>query len=88
MSCNCMSRCRTSMFVNVDGREYPASTHFTDCEKYQPERFVRVELDGTTAVMESAEAEAMQRDDQEAYKLSDVYLTRDQFKAIPEFSGF
>lgn len=88
MTCNCMSRCRVSMFVTIDGREYPASTHFPDCEKYQAERFVRVELDGTAAVMEPAEAEAMQRDSQADYKLSDIFLTRDQFNAIPEFAGF
>ena len=88
MTCNCMSRCRTSMFVTIDGREYPASTHFPDCEKYQPERFVRVELDGTSAIMEPAEAEAMLIDSHDDYKLSDIYLTRDQFNAIPEFAGF
>ena len=88
MPCNCMSRCRVSMFVTVDGREYPVPTHFPDCETYQPERFVRVELDGTAAVMEPAEAEAMQADSQEDYKLSDIFLTRDQFNAIPEFAGF
>ena len=77
-----------SMFVSIDGREYPASTHFTDCEKYQPEHYVRVELDGTSAVMEPVEAEAMQRDSHEDYKLSDIFLTRDQFNAIPEFAGF
>lgn len=88
MACTCMTRCRVSMFVTIGGREYPASTHFPDCGKYQPERFVRVELDGTAAVMEPAESEAMVRDSQEDYKLSDIFLTRDQFNAIPEFAGF
>ena len=88
MACNCMTRCRMSMFVTIGGREYPASTHFTDCPKHQTERFVRVELDGTAVIMEPAEAEAMANDSQEDYKLSDIYLTRDQFNGIPEFAGF
>lgn len=87
MACNCMSRCR-SMLVVIDGRTYPHATHFPDCDKYKPERFVRVELDGTAAIMEPAEAEAMASDSQEEYQLSDIYLTRDQFNAIPEFAGF
>ena len=88
MACNCMTRCRMSMFVTIGGREYPASTHFRDCEKYQTERFVRVELDGSSCVMEPNEAEAMARDSEVDYKLLDVFLTRDQFNAMPEFAGF
>lgn len=76
------------MFVKIDGREYPASTHFPDCDDYKPERFIRVQLDGSSCVMEPNEAEAMERDSEENYKLSDVFLTRDQFNAIPEFAGF
>lgn len=88
MECNCMSRCRASMFLTIDGRKYPASTHFPDCKKYQPERFVRVALDGTAAIMEPAEAEAMCSDSLENYSVSDIFLTRDQFNAIPDFAGF
>ncbi|OLP04584.1 hypothetical protein BLL52_4258 [Rhodoferax antarcticus ANT.BR] len=38
--------------------------------------------------MEAAESRAMQSDSDEVYKLSDIYLTRDQFDNIPEFAGF
>lgn len=87
--CNCMARCRTSMVTKIDGREYPASTHFEDCQLHVKERYVRVELDGSACVMTPAEADEYKAStDERGYTFSDVHLTADQFRAMPEFEGF
>lgn len=51
------------------------------------ERFVRVSYDGSWCVMEPKEALEMVKDSDE-YKTMNVFMTRDQFNALPEFTGF
>lgn len=74
--------------VTVGDRIYPAATHLPSCPNYTLETFVRVEYDGSSMLMESAEANAMQREDGDIYDLTNVMLTRDQFNAVPESAGF
>lgn len=89
-TCNCMTRCRMSLVTLIDGREYPASTHFEDCHLHIKERFVRVEMDGSWCVMPPEDAKEFiePNDFGDKYTHSDIYLTRDQYKALPEFEGF
>lgn len=88
-NCNCHTVCRPGgLWVTVGDQTYPTPTHLPSCPSFKLETFVRVEHDGSSMLMEPAEAEAMQRDDDGIYKLTDVMLTRDQFDAVPESAGF
>ena len=84
--CNCMSWCRIPDEEN--GGKYPMSNHHPNCEDFKQEAFTRVELDGTTCVMDPMEAEYMISDSEEQYAVSTVFLTRDQFERLREFEGF
>jgi len=88
-NCNCHTVCRPDgLMETVGDRTYPAPTHLPSCPSYKLETFVRVGHDGSSMLMEPAEAEAMQRDGGGIYTLTDVMLTRDQFDAVPESAGF
>ncbi len=52
--------------------------------------FVRVSVNGTTAIMTPAEACDMVKDsgDPKQYEVSPVRMTMRQFKAMPEFAGY
>lgn len=57
------------------------------------ERFVKITYDGSSCTMEPDEAisfmGAVKYDDEtEDYKHEDVYMTREEFEALPEFEGF
>lgn len=56
-------------------------------------RYTKIELDGSYCVMEPREAEAMiadmSVDEQESdYKISDIYMTQEEFENLPEFQGW
>lgn len=74
----------SALFLTDDGKPYTLTT------KRLASGVVSYSCNtlGAAVIMEPAEAEAMQRDSDEDYKLSDIFLTRDQFRAMPEFAGF
>lgn len=77
----------------TQGGKYPASEHAPGCDEYKTERFVRVGLYGSWCLMEPDAAivmmdEVKYNDDAEDYIYEEVYLTRDQYEALPEFEGF
>lgn len=84
--CDCKNWCRD--WHETKGGKYPPADHAPGCEDYKTERFLRVEHDGTACVMEPAEAEAMVAESDEQYTVTPVFLTRDQFERMGEFSGF
>ena len=84
--CNCVTMCRVPDIETDDGR-WPMPRHAPRCEDYREERFVRVTYDGSWCILEPSDAEDMIADGGD-YKTEDVYLTRDQFDALPEFTGF
>ena len=86
--CRCKENnwCRT--WEETQNGKYPAAEHAPGCDEYKTEKFIVLEHDGTRCVMEPHEAKAMIEDNDEAYSVSEVMLTRDQFERMPEFQGF
>jgi len=83
---------RTPELGTHDGK-YQTPLHHPACEDYKTERFVRIGFDGQWLIVEPddeveykelAELEGTLAD----HTFDDVYLTRDQFEALPEFDGF
>jgi hypothetical protein len=73
----------------IDGKKYPAPNHADGCPAQKRERFVRVEYDRASCVIEPHEVEAMRGDlIADRYTFTDVFLTRDQFERMEEFAGF
>ena len=88
--CNCQTACRIPD-IETDNSRWPVPRHAPMCEDYKTERFVRLVYDGSWCVMEPDDAKDMIADgiaEGEEYQAEDVFLTRDQFGALPEFSGF
>ena len=85
--CNCLTMCRIPDIETNNGR-WPIPKHSPACEDYKTERFVRAVYDGSWCVMEPDDAADMIVDSGEEYQTEDVFLTRDQYDALPEFSGF
>lgn len=85
-ACNCISHCR-HLFTHINGRRYFTSTHAEHCPNYKTERFSRITVDGTSVTCEPKDVETM-LEGIEGAAVEDIYLTRDQFEAIPEFTGF
>ena len=59
-------------------------------KKRDKHRYVRVVIDGQRCTMEPREAEALISSapiEADAYPLQDVWLTRAEFEALPEFQG-
>ena len=84
--CNCKDWCRIPTEEN--GGKYPMSIHHPNCEDFEQFEYTRVELDGTVCVMDTIEATMLLADADEDYKVSSVFLTRDQFENLKEFEGF
>lgn len=84
--CNCMTWCRVP--TDENGGKYPMSDHAPGCEDFKHEPFTRLELGGTTCVMEPREAEDLLAESDQQYTVTTVMLTRDQFDRMPEFNGF
>lgn len=72
----------------IDGQLYPYPDHADGCPAQVKERFVRVQFDGASCVVEPNEAEAWSKETGAGVVLTDVMLTRDQFERMPEFQGF
>lgn len=85
--CNCLTMCRIPDIETDNGR-WPMPRHSPACEDYKPERFVRVAHGGSGCVMEPDGVADMIADGGEEYETEDVFLTRDQYDALPEFDGF
>ena len=84
--CNCKNLCR-------DWREtlygkFPKSEHAPVCEDYKQEIFSRVEHDGSSCIMDVAEAAYMVEHADGEYTVTTVMLTSDQFDSMQEFTGF
>ena len=87
MACNCRTFVRDADVENR-GNKYPLAEHHPNCDEYKLEAFAKVTHDGTSCIMQINEAVAMVAESQEAYEMCNVYLTRDQFERLPEFTGF
>lgn len=87
--CNCATVCRVPDVETSDGR-WPMPAHSPACEDFKQERFVRLKYDGSWCVMEPDDAQDTIGDAPIGveYEVEDVFLTRDQFEALPEFAGF
>lgn len=85
--CNCATMCRIPDIEAENGR-WPIPRHAPFCNEYKEERFVRQTYDGAWCILEPGDAEDMVANSSEEYQTEDVFLTRDQFDALPEFSGF
>lgn len=91
IACNCLALCRPSGLWENDPNGvglWPAATHVKSCHLHIKERFVVLTYNRASVTVTPAEAEEMQRDDGCEYTAQDVWLTRDQFDALPEFEGF
>lgn len=95
MMCNCMAMARD--FSEQDDAEFTgihASIHHPKCEDYKLERFTRVVFDGIGCIMETGDAVDLMNDadrypnDYGDYTHEDVFITRDQFYGMPEFTGW
>ena len=88
--CICRSWCRSDLYsVVIAGKLYPGPDHADGCPSQKRERFVRVEYEGRSCVIEAHEVEAMRKDlVSDQYTFTDVMLTRDQFDRMDEFQGF
>lgn len=80
--CNCIGMGRT---FDDELPKFPPSNHHPKCEEYKQEKFIRISLDGASAIFE--ESEAAEFTDSE-YKKEDIFLTRDQFEKMEEFAGW
>lgn len=50
--------------------------------------YVRVSHDGSSCVMEGQEAEALLKEEPGVYDTTEVWMTRAEFGALPDFSGW
>lgn len=78
--------CRT--WDETQNGQYPYSEHAPGCDEYKTEKFIVLEYGGTRCVIEPHEAKSIIDDSDEAYAVSEVMLTRDQYERMPEFQGF
>lgn len=88
--CICRSFCRSDLGGQViNGRRYPGPNHADGCPAQVRERFVRVEYQGHSCVIEPRDVDAMKEDLwADDYSFTNVMLTRDQFERMDEFQGF
>lgn len=84
--CNCLTICRLPD-IETDGR-WPRPEHSPACEDYKTEKFVCVSYGGQWCLMEPDEAKTFIAESGDEYKTEEIFLTRDQFEALPEFDGF
>lgn len=56
-------------------------------KKRDKHRYVRLSFDGSSCICEPREATAMQEEDARL-EASEVWLTRAEFEALPDFAGF
>ena len=85
--CNCIAVCRLPDIETNNG-QWTMPRHAPMCEDYKIERFVRLIYDGNWCVMTPDDAADTIADSNDEYQIEDVFLTPDQFDALPEFSGF
>lgn len=58
-------------------------------KKRDKRRFVKLAVDGTAVTMPPEEVQSfMDGSDPTEYTVNDVWLTQDEFEALPEFQGF
>lgn len=94
MMCNCRTMCRDLSEQAVLAKGVPPSDHHPKCEDYKLERFTRVVFDGVGCIMETGDAIDLINDakrypdDYGDYTHEDVFMTRDQFYRMKEFSGW
>ena len=90
MECICNTWCRPNgLFETIDGREYPAADHATGCPNRVEKLFKRVEVDGTSCIIEPSHLnDFLDGGDPSEYKISDVMLAPEQVNRMAEFQGF
>jgi hypothetical protein len=58
-------------------------------ELTEPKRFVRIEYQGTYCICKPDEAQDMiELGFEDEYTVTDVFMTQQEFDALPEFMGF
>ena len=90
--CNCQTVCRLPDIETEDWR-WPMSDHAPCCEEYKLIKYRRISYEGSFFIATVQDAEDFMKDAQEHeesndYVHEDVYLTRDQFEKLEEFTGF
>lgn len=54
----------------------------------KPELYIRLSFDGSHCVMQFNEGLEVIKDSEEDYDVDTVVMTRKEFEALPEFTGF
>lgn len=87
--CECIENNWVREWQETLNGKYPASVHHPLCNEYTEFRYVRISLDGqgTPLIIDPKELSTMEFGDDE-YRITDVYLTKDQFDKLPVFQGF
>jgi len=78
--CECLTWAR-------EGGSNP-SDHHPRCPEYKLETFAEMEHDGAKCIVELREVAGIIGDEDCAYTVRRVRMTRDQFNRLPEFEGF
>ncbi len=90
--CNCANLCRPNGMWENDAQGvgcWPAPTHVEGCALHHKELFKVVTYDGTSVTVPASEVdEIILGAEGFDYRVEQVWLTRDQFDAMPEFGGF
>lgn len=89
-SCICRQWCRSDLGGQIiGGKRYPGPNHADGCPAQVRERFVRVEFQGHSCVIEPHEVDTLRQDlCSDQYTFTDVMLTREQFERMDDFQGF
>jgi hypothetical protein len=54
----------------------------------QPRAYTRLTYDGSSAIMDPAEADALMREEPGVYASSEARMTLAEFEKLPEFTGW
>lgn len=88
--CNCMNMCRDFAELAELPKWIRPSGHHPRCEDYKLINFKRVELDGASFIdtPENVQTYLDEDDNPDAYTVTDIRLTKDQFESLSEFEWF
>lgn len=83
--CHCWGWART---FGVTDNSLPISNHHPYCEHYKPERFAKITYPtGASCVVDWAEVDLECEDPEKTPTVEEIWMTRDQFEQLEEFTG-